>query len=161
MVTGIVIPHETWIEIFSHEFDDLASYQAAVGGYIEPISVEHPHMTIYVNEGGKQQCLPVNRRATALWWLTSPSARGHGKLVGTVVLAAPASGPGSRGGVPELTHTLLLGTEEYKIEFQMINEPKKWHLASKQFDNFFTAALYALELDFLWLQITHTRVIAA
>lgn len=36
MVTGIVIPHETRLEIFTHEFSDLASYQAAVGGYIEP-----------------------------------------------------------------------------------------------------------------------------
>ena len=36
MVTGSVIPHETRLEIFTNEFSDLASYQAAVGGYIEP-----------------------------------------------------------------------------------------------------------------------------
>lgn len=37
MVTGIVIPHETRLEVFAHEFTDLTSYQAVVGGYIEPI----------------------------------------------------------------------------------------------------------------------------
>jgi hypothetical protein len=33
MVIGIVIPHETRIAVFEHQFGALADYQAAVGGY--------------------------------------------------------------------------------------------------------------------------------
>lgn len=33
MVIGIVIPHETSIAVFEHQFGALADYHAAVGGY--------------------------------------------------------------------------------------------------------------------------------
>jgi hypothetical protein len=49
------------------EFDgDLRELQAAVGGYIEPIPTADD-VTMWVNEEGKLQRLPVNRLAMDVW----------------------------------------------------------------------------------------------
>lgn len=42
----------------------LASLQLAVGGYIEAVTT-HDNCTMYINEEGKRQGLPVNRAATS------------------------------------------------------------------------------------------------
>jgi hypothetical protein len=48
-------------------------------------------LTIYANEEGKVHNLPVNRRATCMWWLLSPTVRGSDVLVGDVVIGDGAS----------------------------------------------------------------------
>lgn len=49
------------------EFDGgLRELQAAVGGYIEAIPTE-PSVTMWVNEEGKLQALPINRLAMDVW----------------------------------------------------------------------------------------------
>ena len=109
MVTGIVIPHETRLEIFTNEFSDLASYQAAVGGYIEPVTIERPRMTIFANEEGKVRQLPVNRHATCLWWLLSPGIRGHDILVGDVALVGSRGWARFNNGLAERLRRTALG----------------------------------------------------
>jgi hypothetical protein len=110
MVFGIVIPHETRLEVFVKTFTDLASYRAAVGGYIEPISIQRPRMTLFANEEGKVRNLPVNRRATCLWWLLCPEARGVEILVGDVALVGSRSGSGRRtsSGPEQFTRSLFV-----------------------------------------------------
>jgi len=161
MVTGIVIPHETRLEIFTHEFSDLASYQAAVGGYIEPVSIERPRMTIFANEEGKVQLLPINRRATYLWWLHSPSVRGHDILVGDVALIGSRGGAGSTTSLPDDFIELLLETASYKIEVRTADEPKSWYSNQREFDNYFEATIYALNLLECWSQVRDVRIVAA
>lgn len=161
MVTGIVIPHETRLEIFTHEFSDLASYQAAVGGYIEPVTIERPRMTIFANEEGKVRQLPINRRATYLWWLHSPSVRGHDMLVGDVALIGSRGGAGSTISLPADFIELLLETASYKIEVRTADEPKSWYSNQREFDTYFEAAIYALNLLERWTQVRDVRVVAA
>lgn len=144
MVTGIVIPHETRLEIFTHEFSDLASYQAAVGGYIEPITIERPPMTLFANEEGKVRQLPINRRATCLWWIQSPHARGNDTLVGDVALVGSRSGAGSTTDLPADFIELLLETASYKIEVRTITEPKDWCGNQARFETYFEAGIYAI-----------------
>ena len=161
MVTGIVIPHETRLEIFTNEFSDLASYQAAVGGYIEPVYLEQVHLTIFANEEGKVQQLPINRRATYLWWLHSPSVRGHDILVGDVALIGSRGGAGSTTSLPADFIELLLKTASYKIEVRTADEPKSWYSNQREFDNYFEATIYALNLLERWSQVRDIRVVSA
>lgn len=161
MVTGIVIPHETRLEVFAHEFSDLASYQAAVGGYIEPISIQLPRMTVFANEEGKVQNLPVNRRATCLWWLLSPAARGSDILVGDIALVGSRGGPGSTTDLPTDFLSLLLGTQSYKVEVRTATEPTGWYGNQARFDTFFEAAIYGINLAERWTQVCDVRVVAA
>ena len=160
MVTGIVIPHETRLEIFTHEFSDLASYQAAVGGYIEPVTIERPRMTIFANEEGKVQQLPINRRATYLWWLHSPSVRGHDILVGDVALIGSRGGAGSTTSLPADFIELLLETASYRIEVRTITEPKDWYGNQARFETYFEAGIYAINLAERWSQVRDVRVVA-
>ena len=160
MVTGIVIPHETRLEIFTHEFSDLASYQAAVGGYIEPVTIERPRMTIFANEEGKVYKLPINRRATRLWWLLSPTVRGLDMLVGDIVLIGSHRGRGSTNDVPQSFMQLLMKTRSYKIEVQTVEDPA-WYGNENSFDNYFEAAIYALNLLERWTTATDVRVVEA
>lgn len=161
MVTGIVIPHETRLEVFTHEFTDLTSYQAAVGGYIEPITIQHPRMTLFANEEGKVQNLPVNRRATCLWWLLSPEARGNDILVGDVALVGSRGGSGSTVDLSPDFIELLLETPRYQVEVQTITEPKEWYGNQAQFDTYFEAAVYGINLAERWTQVRDIRVVAA
>ncbi|TFD27349.1 DUF3846 domain-containing protein [Cryobacterium lyxosi] len=161
MVTGIVIPHETGPKIFPIEFSDLASYQAAVGGYIEPVYIENPRITIFANEEGKVQKLPINRRATCLWWLHSPRVRGHDILVGDVALIGSRGGAGSTTSLPADFIELLLETPSYKIEVRTADKPKNWYSNQREFDNYFETTTYALNLLERWRQVCDVRIVAA
>lgn len=161
MVTGIVIPHETNIQVFAHEFTGLTSYQTAVGGYIEPVQIEHPPMTIFANEEGKMQRLPVNRRATCLWWLLSPSARGQDVLVGDIALVGTLANRSSEIDLPPEFVGLLTRTANFKIEVQTEFEPWNWLSNQARFASYFDAAIYAINLAGRWTQIRDIRVVEA
>lgn len=161
MVTGIVIPHETSLEAFTIEFTDLASFQAAVGGYVEPVPVEQPRMTIFANEEGKVRGLPINRRATCLWWLLSPGLRGHDILVGDVALVGAPNGAGETTSVPSDFVELLLRTARFGVEVRTIEEPTTWHGNHARFDTYFQAAFYGIYLAKRWTQVRDIRVVAA
>ncbi len=161
MVTGIVIPHETRLEVFTQEFTDLTSYQAAVGGYIEPITIQHPPMTLFANEEGKVRNLPVNRSATCLWWLLSPEARGNDILVGNVVLVGTCAASGSTIDVPAEFLYLLMSAQSLKVEVRTISEPTEWCGNEARFDTFFEAAFYGIDLAKRWTRVCDIRVVAA
>lgn len=73
MVTGIIIPHETRLSLQKIEFQTLTDYQTAVGGYIEMVRMNGHPLVIVADEDGKVKRLPINRRATCLWWLLNPT----------------------------------------------------------------------------------------
>ena len=83
MVTGIVIPHETSVALQKVEFQTLTDYQTAVGGYVELVHLEGHPLAIIADEDGKVKRLPVNQRATCLWWLLNPKGLGGDFLVGS------------------------------------------------------------------------------
>lgn len=69
----------------------LRTLQQLVGGYIEAVYAgqdEHgrPTVTFWCNEEGKLQGLPINRRATAYWWLLEPHMANQDVLCGTIVV---------------------------------------------------------------------------
>lgn len=76
--------------------DDLAAMQAAVGGYIESVPYwdhfDHngtaTRCWAICNKEGKNNDLPVNLVATALWFRACPQMAGRDVLVGDVALMA-------------------------------------------------------------------------
>lgn len=160
MVTGIVIPHETRLEIFTHEFSDLASYQAAVGGYIETIHLDAHPLMIVANEEGKVMRLPANRRATCLWWLLNPAGLGGDTLVGDVVIL----GPIERGEMSDASAklvSLLLETSRFQVQVRLSKKFDSWVPIGDPVDDFFEATARALRLMEVWSPPDGVRVVAA
>jgi Domain of unknown function (DUF3846) len=160
MVTGIVIPHETRLEIFTNEFSDLASYQAAVGGYIETIHLDGHPSVIVANEEGKAMHLPVNRRATCLWWLLNPSGHGGDTLVGDVAIVGPIE-QGEMSDAPARLVSLLLETLRFQVEVRLSKTFDSWVPIGDPVDDFFEASHRALLLMEVWSPPDEVRVVAA
>lgn len=161
MVIGIVIPHETRLEIFTHEFSDLASYQAAVGGYIETIHLEGHPLVIVANEEGKVVMrLPANRRATCLWWLLNPSGLGGDTLFGDVAIVGPSE-QGEMSDAPARLVSLLLETTLYQVQVRLSKKFNSWVPIGDPVDDFFEATIRALRLMEAWSPPSDVRVVAA
>lgn len=161
MVTGIVIPHESRISIFEHQFGALEDYQVAVGGYVEPIYVAPARITFYANDEGKVQRLPVNRRATCMWWLLHPEMRGLDVLVGDVVLIGSKRGHGSSTEIPASLSRLILDTPQFRVEVRTIDDPAHWYDNGHYVDDYFEAVVMAINFQERWSQICEVRVTRA
>lgn len=78
--------------------------QQVVGGYLEAVYGAHdeygkPQVVILVNEDGIPQQLPMNDRATALWWAIDPMVRGTRALFGVAVVCG---GPDEEGRLKDV-----------------------------------------------------------
>lgn len=85
---------------------DLPVLQKLVGGYIEAISTlydEHgrPNAMFWCNEEGKIHELPINQKATALWYALEGERTGD-YLAGTVILTGGPDGDGDILPVPDV-----------------------------------------------------------
>ena len=83
----------------------LKSLQTIVGGYIE--SVGSRDVTIFINEEGKLEGLPINHLATVLWWVVCPHMAGQDVLLGDVVVLGPVDANGDETSVTEDTLWVL------------------------------------------------------
>ncbi len=77
---------------------DIRTLQGIVGGYIEAIPTMHnengeAQAMFWCNEEGKLQGLPINRRATALWYALAGGPTGD-TLCGTIILTGGNDGEG-------------------------------------------------------------------
>ena len=160
MVTGIVIPHETRLEIFTHEFSDLASYQAAVGGYIETIHLDGHPWVIVANEEGKVMRLPANQRATCLWSLLNPAGLGGDTLVGDVVILGPIDRGEMSDACAKLV-ALLIETPRFQVQVRLSKKFDSWVPIGDPVDDFFEATIRALRLMEAWSPPSDVRVVAA
>lgn len=73
MVSALRIPTEADESIAILKVDTAEDYQAAVGGWIEPVDIPALGVTVYVHEEGLLRHLPFNSRATFLWWYLTSS----------------------------------------------------------------------------------------
>ena len=142
MITGILIPQNEALPLEARQLDGLTDYQTAVGGWVEAIHIEKPSMTLFVNEEGKVRGLPRNSRATALWWLLSPSVRRMDMIVGEAVLIGSSRGRDTTSDLPSTFHSLLMETAKYQVE--VTNERGRWQRDDREFDSYFEAAIFAM-----------------
>jgi hypothetical protein len=160
MVTGITVPHETALPLFSAEFANLADYQHTVGGYIEIVRIHGYPLLIVADEEGKVRGLPINKRATCLWWLLNPNGLGGDVLVGDVVIVG-AEQKGELTDAPRNLVALLLETVRYRVEVRVSEKFDSWTEIGDAVDDFFEAALHALSLMEVWNPPGDVRVVAA
>lgn len=146
MIRGVIIPHDEDLALCQKSFGDLADYQKAVGGYIEEISINAPRLAMFANEEGKILGLPVNGRATILWWLHNPGARHRDVVRGDAVLIGPANARGESLSIPDALISLLFQTETYKVEVRASDDKNVWSTDNRTFDDYFKAATYGLRL---------------
>jgi hypothetical protein len=159
MVTGIVIPHETSVALQKVEFQTLTDYQTAVGGYIELVHLEGHPVAIIADEDGKVKRLPVNSRATCLWWLLNPSGLGGDFLVGDVVILG-AGRRGNMNNVPEKLLALLFETSEYQVQVCRSEKLNDWVPIGETVKDFFEAARRTLTLMEVWNPPEHVKIVA-
>lgn len=83
---------------------DIRELQGIVGGYLEAIYTMHdqhgsPQVTLWCNDDGIRLGLPINRRATALWYTLNEGETGQ-QLRGTVLVTGGDDGQGDILPVP-------------------------------------------------------------
>lgn len=122
------------------QFNDLHDYQAAVGGLIEAIDLDHPPMSFFANEEAKLIGLPINQRATALWWLHVPAVYGIDFLAGDVVLIGRPDEEGDTQSAPDEFVRLLLEPTTYRVQVQTADSSNAWSGNGRRFDSYFAAA---------------------
>lgn len=159
MVTGIVIPHETHLVLQKVEFQNLTDYQTAGGGYIETVKMDGHPLVIVANEEGKLRRLPVNRRATCLWWLLNPEGLGGEELVGDVVLLG-AIEHGDITSAPQKIIALLLESKTFQVQVRLSRQFDRWVSIGDPVNEFFEATLRALRLMQVWNPPSEVKVIA-
>ena len=154
MTRGVVIPALPFLPLDEREFTGLTDYQEAVRGYIEPVSIATPPLTLYVNEEGKVRDLETNHRATFIWWVLTPAARGRDLVLGNAVIVAEESDAGST----ELLR-LIQTAGTFGIDVQTAEEPETWRRCSGRFGSWFDAAFRAIQLHHEWPAVTDVRVV--
>ena len=115
MVKGLYLPADPSESIEERNFNSLADYQAAVGGWVEGVDIPALGATIYVNDEGIMRHLPFNARASFLWWFHVPEARGAAMLVGNAVLVGMPDKDGETTDVPAQVVERLLGPRLYAV----------------------------------------------
>jgi hypothetical protein len=96
----VVIPADTAepVRVEDVEKIDLAFLQKITGGYIEAISFGKDDLSMYLNEEGKLDGLPRNRRATAL---AQGSIQYNDYIVGNAVITGPVDDEGYDTGLTD------------------------------------------------------------
>jgi hypothetical protein len=161
MPIGIVIPVDESEPIFRKQFGAFTDYQETIGGYFQPIDIQSPEATIYVDEEGKLKHLDVNRRATILAWLHNPAFRGRDVLCGTVVIIGPPDSEGDTTDVPQSLDDLLFETIEYKYEVQTADSAIAWNGNQMRYTYWLDAYNDALALADRWMAVEAIRVVPA
>lgn len=161
MATGIVIPHEQSTPIYESRFNGLRDYQLAVDGHIEALDLDIPASTIFANDESKILGLPLNRRATLLWWLSTPIFRHRDVICGNAVVIGQPDSEGETQSIPQDLRTLLLDRARYRVEVQTVSETERWSGNRMVFADFFEAANWGLSLWDRWTLVTGVRVVDA
>lgn len=161
MATGIVIPHEQSQTIYEGRFTSIRDYQLAVDGHIEALDLDMPAATVFANGESKILGLPLNRRATLLWWLSTPIFRHRDVICGNAVLVGQPDSEGDTQSIPQDLHALLLDRARYRVEVQTLGGTAGWSGNQMVFDDYFEAANWGLSLWDRWTLVTGVRVVDA
>lgn len=140
-MTAIVIPHDSNERPHSEELAGPLEFQAATGGWLEPIKLEAVNASIYMSGDGQRARGNFNARATALHWIY-----GHGTarrlLLGDAVLVAPVRRPD--GTLPGFLNGL---SADHEFVVQLSPDEVAWYNTPLRFPTVFDAALWAVLID--------------
>ncbi|MCU1471340.1 MAG: hypothetical protein JWQ39_2489 [Glaciihabitans sp.] len=94
---------------------------------------------------GKAHRLPVNRRATALWWLLQPETSGNDTIVGDVVVVG-SLGRNFATDVPADFTQLVMKTRRFKVQVGVTARTSSWLDLEEHFTDYFEAAIHAVKV---------------
>lgn len=145
MVHGVVIPADSEQALVVREFTSLEDYQSAVGGWIEAVDLPGLGATVYVNEEGLLRQLPLNGRASFLWWYHVPAVRQNAMLVGDAVVIGLPDHSGNNTDLPLQVRDQLLTAVPHVIELRLNGQPG-WHRTQAIYPDYLEAIVWAMVL---------------
>mgnify|MGYP003613896952 FL=1 len=158
MVKALVIPTAESEPVTECEVNKLEDYQAAVGGWIEPVDIPALGVTVYVHEEGLMLNLPFNPRATFLWWYFVPEARQRAMLVGPALITGLPDRSGDSTDVPSEVVAMLAHPGEWRVEVRTVGDPK-WYRNQMTYADYFEALVWAMVTLERWTAAEDTRVL--
>ncbi len=158
MVRALRIPAEAEEPITDLEVFQLEDYQAAVGGWIEPVDIPELGITVYVHEEGLVLGLPFNSRATFLWWYFVPEARQRAMLVGPALIVGLPDRNGHSTDIPREVTVLFTQLGKWRVEAKPKSEPK-WIQIPATYDDYFEAVVWAMVTLERWTAAEDVRVV--
>jgi len=158
VVRALRIPTDADEPITELEVDKLEDYQAAVGGWIEPVDIPGLGVTIYVHEEGLVLGLPFNSRATFLWWYCVPEARQKAMLVGPALVVGLPDRNGDSTHVPGDVAARFTRPGTWRVEAKPKAEPD-WVQIPATYDDYFEAVVWAMVTLERWTDAEDVRVV--
>lgn len=159
MITAIALPADMaqpirLVELHEHDLD---AYRALVGGSLEIVTFERPAATLYLNDEGKLDGLPVNQRATLLAWVHNSAFRDVDVIVGDAFIVGAADQHGDDLTVPEELVTLLFHTRYFRVLVRFAGDARLYANLTV-FSDWLAAYTNAVQMA-VWQQVEEVRVI--
>jgi hypothetical protein len=158
VVKALHIPTEANEPITELEVSKLEDYQAAVGGWIEPVDLPDLGVTIYVHEEGLVLGLPFNSRAAFLWWYFVPEARQKAMLVGPALVVGLPDRNGDSTDVPAHVIDMIGKPGVWRVEVKAHGDPK-WYRNQATYTDYFEALVWAMVTLERWSAAEDVRVV--
>ncbi len=158
MVRALRIPTDADEPITELEVIKLEDYQAAVGGWIEPVDLPDLGVTIYVHEEGLVLGLPFNSRAAFLWWYFVPEARQKAMLVGPALVVGLPDRKGDSTDIPARVVDMIGRPGVWRVEVKTHGDPK-WYRNQATYTDYFEAVVWAMVTLERWSAAEDTRVV--
>ncbi|MCA1601265.1 MAG: DUF3846 domain-containing protein [Acidobacteria bacterium] len=162
MITAIVLPADMAQPIRQQQVEpsDLKTYWELVDGHLEVVDLFRPSASLYINEEGKLNDLPLNQRATVITWVHNSDFCGQHLILGDAFIVGPIDDNGDDLTVPEELVKLLFETPSYRVAVKTTGS-SQWNGDQLRWDNWLEAYMYAIDLAQRWKQIQEVRVVAA
>lgn len=101
ITTVTITPDALAVKADIHRTGELKTLQGLVGGYIDVAASEDNTISIFINDEGAINGMPVNELATGFWWAVNPAARASQQyLHGTAVVAGGPDSEGETTNIP-------------------------------------------------------------
>ncbi|MEV6717282.1 DUF3846 domain-containing protein [Lentzea sp. NPDC051208] len=154
MVQTIVVPADLSEPIRLDQLDkhDAGAFRRIVGGSLEAVQLTDPVASVYFNEEGKLQDLPVNHRLTMLLWMHNKLFRGVDAIVGDGLIVGPPDHEGDDQDAPAELIELLFDTAEYRVQARKVDS-RSWHTTLNTVPRWTDAYRLALKLGLEWQNV--------
>ncbi|WP_206745276.1 DUF3846 domain-containing protein [Frankia sp. KB5] len=160
-ITAIVIPADIGLPLRQVQLDtaDLSAYQDLVGGYIEAIELFRPKASMYINDHGKIDGLPVNHRATALAAVHNSDFRGRDFVAGDAFVVGPLTATGRDTTVPARYVNLWFEATSFRVQ-KKVGDSRRWVTKNYRYSDPHVAYVAAVRLARREPEVTEVRVVA-
>lgn len=155
---GIYIPQDPKLPIHRDRYAGIGDYRRAVHGLVDTIALDTPEMMLIVNTGWKYPRSAPNERATQLVWLHNPLLRMQVVVGGDVVLVGPPTDDDRITDVPADFAKFMLHTTQFQVQHRIAGT-SEWPI-HRTFDDYFSAAIYGVDLIWTAELPTETRIVA-